>query len=121
VTAALGVGVVINVVMVACLSDPAGASGAPPRAIGLRAPLHPEVGDDEGLILSVTRLRGLASGYTPSDTLPDTSKSYRIHARYILGYIKIHHDTYPITIADNKPTRAHVPRSLLRAAEQVAT
>ena len=42
-TAALGVGVVV----VACLSDPAGARGAPPRAISLRAPLwHPEIGDD---------------------------------------------------------------------------
>ena len=40
-TAALGVGVGSNVVMVACLSDPAGSRGAPLgplRAIGLRAP-----------------------------------------------------------------------------------
>ena len=50
VTAALGVGVVV----VACLSDPAGARGAPPRAISLSSPAlapywhywHPEIGDD---------------------------------------------------------------------------
>jgi hypothetical protein len=47
VTAALGFGVVV----VACLTDPAGACGATPRAIGLCAPLwHSEVGDDEGFL-----------------------------------------------------------------------
>ena len=47
VTAALGVGVVV----VACLTDPAGACGATPRAIGLRAPLkNSEVGEDEGFL-----------------------------------------------------------------------
>ena len=48
VTAALGFGVLV---VVACLTDPAGACGATPRAIGLRAPLwHSEVGDDEGFL-----------------------------------------------------------------------
>ena len=48
-TAALGVGVVV----VACLTDPAGACGATPRAIGLRAPLkNSEVGEDEGFLTS---------------------------------------------------------------------
>ena len=46
-TAALGVGVVV----VACLTDPAGACDAAPRAISLRAPLwYSEVGDDEGFL-----------------------------------------------------------------------
>jgi hypothetical protein len=117
-TAALGVGIVV----VACLSrlapSRAGAHGAVARRRAAKAHWpsrpalatlwHPEVGDDEGLILSVTRLRGLSSGYTPSDTLPDTRTSIKsnpwIHARYI----KIHQDTYPITITHPRPC-AQIP------------
>ena len=98
-SAALGVGIVV----VACLSrlgpSRAGARGARRRAAKGHWPSrpalatlwhpywHPEVGDDEGLILSVTRLRGLASGYLAIDTLPEAgylAGSNRIqHARYI--------------------------------------
>jgi hypothetical protein len=118
-TAALGVGIVV----VACLSrlapSRAGAHGAVARRRAAKAHWpsrpalatlwHPEVGDDEGLILSVTRLRGLASGYTPSDTLPATYMyKYKIQPWIHARDIKIHQDTYPITITHPRPC-AQIP------------
>jgi hypothetical protein len=116
-TAALGVGIVV----VACLSRLApsrdGAHGAVARRRAAKAHWpsrpalatlwhpywHPEVGDDEGLILSVTRLRGLASGYTPSDTLPDTSKNPT------LDTFKIHQDTSGYVSDNNNPPAPMCP------------
>ena len=61
-TAALGV----RIVVIEGPSDPAGAHGAPPWAIGLRAPLwHSEIGDDEGF-LSETVLPKIAKAEAPA-------------------------------------------------------